>query len=302
MKCPICNYPCQADARFCRGCGAALATQNQAQAEQETVLQELRPPASVTLLVGYRTDVGRARLLNEDSLLTLDIAPVFRSVSVPVGLLAVADGMGGHEAGDVASRLAIQAIAGQVVSEVLSPAITGETLPDLHQWLQATVLAANQVVYEQRRAAGTDMGTTLVTAIVVGDVATIANVGDSRAYLLKQDEIVQITTDHSLVERLVATGEIEPQEAVYHPQRNIIYRVIGDIPWVEADLFKQQLAPGQSLLLCSDGLNTMLSDRQIWQIWRTSASPQEACDWMVEAANRVGGQDNVTVVIVQVAR
>ena len=101
---------------------------------------------------------------------------------------------------------------------MLSPAAAGESLPDVRQWLTATTLTADRAVYDQRKAAGTDMGTTLVMALVVGDTATIANVGDSRAYLLKQDEIIQITTDHSLVERLVATGQITREEAAHHPQ------------------------------------------------------------------------------------
>jgi len=240
--------------------------------------------------------------LNEDSLLTIELVPVFRSVSVPVGLFVVADGMGGHEAGDVASRLTIHTIAQMAVSEVLTPAAVGEALPEPREWLISAVQAANRLVYDQRRAAGTDMGTTLVMALFVGSMATIANVGDSRAYLLEQDGITQITTDHSLVERLIATGQITSEEAVDHPQKNVIYRVIGDKPRVETDLFEQHLAPGKALLLCSDGLSGMVPDEQIWQIWRTSTSPQEACDRLVEAANLAGGEDNITVVIVQVGR
>jgi serine/threonine protein phosphatase PrpC len=266
----------------------------------DAALQELRRPTSVTLVAGRRTDVGQERALNEDSLLTLDVASVFRSASVPVGLFVVADGMGGHEAGDVASRLAIQAIARRAASEALPPAVAGEPLPDAREWLTATALAANRAVYDQRQSAGTDMGTTLVMTLVVGDVATIANVGDSRAYLLNEAEIVQITTDHSLVERLVATGQITREEAAHHPQKNIIYRVMGDKPQVEVDLFERRLAPGEALLLCSDGLSGMVPDRQMWQIWHTSTSPQDACDRLVEAANQAGGEDNITVVILQV--
>jgi protein phosphatase len=162
-------------------------------------------------------------------------------------------------------------------------------------------MEANHSVYDRRRAAGTDMGTTLVAALVSGDLATVANVGDSRAYVLAQDEVFQITTDHSLVERLVATGHITPEEAHHHPQRNIIYRVIGERPEVDVDIFEQRLSPGEALLLCSDGLSGTVADNQIWQIWRTSTSPQEACERLVEAANQAGGQDNVTVVIVLVA-
>jgi serine/threonine protein phosphatase PrpC len=213
----------------------------------------------------------------------------------------VADGMGGHEAGDIASQLTVQAIARQAVDEVLSLATAEEPLPDPRQWLTATAMTANQAVYERRKAIGTDMGTTLVMALVVGDTATIVNVGDSRAYQLKKSGIVRITTDHSLVEHLVATGYITPREAANHPQRNIIYRVIGDQAQVEADVFEQRLDYGEALLLCSDGLSGMVPEEQIWQIWRAANSPQEACDRLVEAANQAGGEDNVTVVIVQVA-
>jgi protein phosphatase len=267
----------------------------------ENALQEIRRPASVTLLIGQRTDVGQERSLNEDSLLTLSISPVYRSTCKPLGLYAVADGMGGHAAGDVASRAAIQTIGRRATSEILLPATVDTSLPDPQEWLVATAEAANQKVYDQRKAAGTDMGTTLVMALFVGAAATIANIGDSRAYLLTQDEILQITTDHSLVERLVATGQITKAEAARHPQRNVIYRVVGDKPRTEVDLFKQQLVPGEALLLCSDGLSGMVPDEQIWRIWRTSTSPQEACDRMVEAANQAGGVDNITVVIVQVS-
>ncbi len=265
-------------------------------------LQEIRRPPSITLLVGQRTDVGQTRSLNEDSLLTLGITPICRSTSTPVGLYAVADGMGGHAAGDVASRLTVRAIGQRAVKEMLSPSAAGDPLPDPREWMAATAQDANQSVYDQRKAAGSDMGTTLVMALFIGDTATIANIGDSRAYLLMQDEIIQITTDHSLVERLVATGQITRVEAAHHPQRNIIYRVIGDRAETEVDLFKQWLAPGEALLLCSDGLSGMVPDEQMWQIWHTSNSPQEACDQMVEAANYAGGVDNISVVIVQISR
>ena len=113
---------------------------------------------------------------------------------------------------------------------------------------------------------------------------------------------MQISVDHSLVERLVATGQITREEAANHPQKNVIYRVIGDKASVENDIFEQRLAPGEALLLCSDGLDGMVPDDQIWHIWRTSTSPREACERLVEAANEAGGVDNITTVIVQVAQ
>jgi protein phosphatase len=268
----------------------------------KSTLEELRHPTSVTLVVGRRADVGQERVLNEDSLLTLAIVPVFRSVSAPVGVFAVADGMGGHEAGDVASQLALRVAAQHALGEVVGPAAVGEPLPDSRQWLTAATQAANRAVFEQRRAAGSDMGTTLVIALLVGCTATIANVGDSRAYLLAEDGISRITTDHSVVERLVATHQISRGEAADHPQQNVIYRVIGDKARLDVDLFERSLNPGDALLLCSDGLSGMVADDEAWHIWRTSTSPQEACDRLVEAANQAGGEDNIAVVIVQAGR
>jgi hypothetical protein len=162
---------------------AGMATADFA-AALESALQVLGHPVSITLSVGHRSDVGQERSLNEDSLLTLDVSPVYQSASRPLGLFAVADGMGGHSAGDVASQLTIQALEQHAISDLLSPTTTDQALPDPHQWVANTILAANQIVYEQRQAAGTDMGTTLVLALIIGDMATIGNVGDSRAYLL----------------------------------------------------------------------------------------------------------------------
>ncbi|MGC8947619.1 MAG: Stp1/IreP family PP2C-type Ser/Thr phosphatase [Anaerolineae bacterium] len=268
----------------------------------EERLALLRRPASVTHTVGYRTDVGRERSLNEDSILVLQHAAAFRSQGIPITLVGVADGMGGHEAGDVASRMAIATLARYGSAEVLAPVATGQPLPNPREWLTAVIQQANRAVHEQRRSANTDMGTTLVAALVVGDLCTIANVGDSRAYHLRPDGITQVTVDHSLVERLVATGQITREEAATHPQRNVIYRTIGDKARVEVDLFEQRLAPGEALLICSDGLSGMVPDEQIWQIWRTSTSPQEACDRLVEAANGAGGEDNISVIVLQVSR
>lgn len=277
----------------------ALSAGQLAAALEETLAQ-VRRPASVTLTVGYRTDVGMERTLNEDSLLVLQSTMAFRSRESPIVLAAVADGMGGHEAGDVASQMVIRTLAQRGGSELLVSAAAGQPLPEARGWLASVIQQANRAVYDQRRAAGTDMGTTLVAALVIGDIATIANIGDSRAYHLRPDGISQITVDHSLVERLVATGQITREEAATHPQKNVIYRTVGDKARVEIDFFERRLAPGEALLLCSDGLSGMVSDEHIWQIWRTSVSPQEACNRLVEAANSAGGEDNISVVIVQV--
>ncbi len=262
----------------------------------------VRRPTTVRLRVGRHTDVGMVRDLNEDSLLTLELDRVHCSISRPIGLYVVADGMGGHAAGDVASGLAINTIAEKMVTHLLMPQLAGDVDSesfDAQRWLADVIQAANLAVYRQREATGTNMGTTLVAAIVIGDTAHVANVGDSRAYFINDEGIHQITTDHSLVERLVALGQITPGEARVHPQRNVIYRTIGDKEEVEADFFVQRLNPGDSLLLCSDGLSGRVEDAEIWRLVRRCRSPQEACEQLVQAANDRGGHDNVTVIIVQ---
>lgn len=263
----------------------------------------IRRPTSLRLRVGRHTDVGMVRDLNEDSLLTLELDRVHRSISHPIGLYVVADGMGGHAAGDVASELAINIMAERMATHLLVPQLTGDIDTesfDAQLWLADAVQTANIAVHAQRQSAGTNMGTTLVAALVIGDEAYIANVGDSRAYLVSnEDGIRRITTDHSLVERLIALGQIKPDEARVHPQRNVIYRTIGDKEEAEIDFFIQKLNPGDSLLLCSDGLSGKVEDAEIWRLAARSQSPQEACEQLVQTANDNGGDDNVTVIIVQ---
>ena len=264
----------------------------------------------VSLVVGARSDVGPVRELNEDKALTRNLS-AGNGPGPAVGLVLVADGMGGYDAGEVASDLACRAVA--ALAETEPPRVTpwGDVVPEPGEWLTRAVQAANRSVFDQRRAASSDMGTTMVTALVIGAgidgetdsapaaTATIANVGDSRCYHLGDGSIRRVTVDHSLVERLVAAGQITAEEALNHPQRNVIYRAIGDQPEVEVDLYAQLLRPGEALLLCSDGLSGKVRDERLLQIWQASMSPQEACDRMVEAAVQAGGEDNITAVIIR---
>ncbi len=265
----------------------------------EQALYRSRVHQNVRFQVGCQTDVGQMRSLNEDSVLVRDFSERFRALGVPVGVFAVADGMGGHAAGDVASQLIISTIAEE--TQKLDVLADKETSFSARVWLEQAVFAANHAVHTERKAADSDMGSTLVLAVATGAHVIIANMGDSRAYRLTADGATQITTDHSLVERLVAVGQITAQEAREHPRRNVIYRVVGDKPKPEFDLFEQLLASGEAVLLCSDGLSGMVPDAQIWQLWRDAPSPQVACERLVEAANRAGGTDNISVVIIQIA-
>jgi serine/threonine protein phosphatase PrpC len=245
------------------------------------------------------TDVGQTRQLNEDSLLTVEIGRVRRSISEPLGLYVVCDGMGGHAAGDVASGLVVQTLARKALAEVMSDGVAESATPNWEAWLKNALQEANQTVFGHRRVSGTDMGTTCVAALVHGDTATIAHAGDSRCYLINKQEIRQITSDHSLVQRLVQMKQLAPEEARTHPQRNVIYKNLGDKPTVEPDMISQRLAAGDRLLLCSDGLSGMVEDDEIHEIVLSAYSPQEACRQLVRAANLAGGEDNISVIIVQ---
>jgi protein phosphatase len=227
--------------------------------------------------VGVATDKGRVREGNEDAYL------------VEPPLYAVADGMGGHRGGEVASQLAL------------------ETIADLFRKgdipLAEQVRRANRAVFDR---SGTDravagMGTTLTAALVQGELAHLMHVGDSRAYLLRAGTLRQLTEDHTLVNRMVKAGEITAEEAEVHPHRNVITRSLGTEADVEVDEQDVGLLEGDRLLLCSDGLTGMLSEGQIQAILEATPTAQEAADRLVVAANRAGGVDNITVVVLAVS-
>ena len=270
------------------------------------VESSIRHPGGIDVHAVRLSDVGQQRDLDEDSILTLELGQFHRSASAPLGIYLVADGMGGHEGGDVASWLTVRTIARRAVSDVLMPTLTDSSSPvEYEAWLKSVVQEANQVVFQRRKASGNDMGTTLVMAVVTGDghseaLAHIAHVGDSRAYLISNGSIEQLTTDHSLVERLVATGQIRPEEAATHPRRSVIYRSIGDKSRVEPDVTTRTLSSGDVLMLCCDGLSGEISDEGILEIILDAHSLSEANLGLVNAANEAGGSDNISVVLIGV--
>jgi PPM family protein phosphatase len=223
--------------------------------------------------VGSALDIGRVREKNDDSIL------------VDPPLYIVADGMGGHRGGDIASRLALETI--------------GELAASGRGTLPEQVRSANRAVWdrsvEDERLAG--MGTTLTAALVDGASASIAHVGDSRAYLLREGTLRQLTTDHTLVARMVKSGEISEAEADVHPHKNVLTRALGTDEDVEVDEDTVALLDGDQLLLCSDGLTGMVTEDQIQAILENSEQPQQAADRLVKAANRAGGIDNISVVV-----
>lgn len=242
--------------------------------ERERKLRSLHAMSSF----GSRTDAGCVRERNEDSLV----------VSPP--LFAVADGMGGHAAGDVASEVA--------VSTLMKFTPTNATVDDLGQ----AVINANMAVIDEARKAGLEgMGTTMTAAIVDKSHISIAHVGDSRAYLLHHGKLQQITRDHSLMADMIEAGRITPEEARHHPNRSIITRALGSDPSMQPDLYELIASPGDRLLLCSDGLHSMIEDEEIQSILARTRDPQRCASALVNAAIAAGGLDNVTVVIADIA-
>ena len=266
-------------------------------------------PTGVHLLAASDSDAGDVRRSepNEDSTLALLLQRVHESQAAPAGVFIVADGLGGHDNGQEASRMAINIIAERMVRELLMAPLVSEKADEtvkpadedsLVSLLQSTIEDANAAICQVNQRDKTDMGSTITGFMVVGDYAYILNVGDSRTYMVRGQQIYQLTNDHSLVGQLVASGLIEPDDVYTHPQRSQIYRSLGDKLNVAIDIFKQQLHPGDILLSCSDGLWEMVRNPQIESILNNTPDPQTACTQLLEAANTNGGEDNVSAVVV----
>lgn len=288
---------------------------------------------SLKLKAAQKTDVGRQREQNEDS-------PYMNiSDDAERGLFIVADGMGGYRAGEVASQLAVQKISESLknflvpISEQptikLTPIVdeqtikldaskTGEpnakqqktrklsetpAIKTIEDQLKAAVRQANRAIlsYGEEQTAARGLGCTVTSALIQNDTAFVVNVGDSRTYLYRDGALTPLTRDHSLVQRLVEEKQIEPEEVYTHPQRNLIYRSLGaGHKNVEPDVFHEPLRVGDTLLLCSDGLWEMARHEGLIRILQQEQDPQKICDSMIELANKNGGEDNITAIVVQV--
>lgn len=265
----------------------------------EAALAQQASTISIELQLGQISHVGMVRELNEDSLMVLSLNMARQSRNQPRGVFAVADGMGGHAAGEVASGLIVETLMQEAARSLVPGWASNQTI-DVQKWVTNSVLTANKAVYDRGKGAGNDMGSTLVLAVFDSATVYIAHVGDSRIYLVTPDSIQQLTTDHSLVERLVASGQITREQARTHDKKNVIYRTIGDKPNLEVDTAVHTLSPGDFLLLCSDGLSGMVEDQYLFQILNNASSPQKACEELIKAANAAGGEDNVTAIVVKV--
>lgn len=268
-----------------------------AMGSQEPAHKRFHPPQFIT---GCGHSIGKLREHNEDALFTLSTTLLSDSDALPFGLFLVADGMGGHQHGEMASSIAIRAMAGYVIEQVyasllsLSPVTQAGSLQEI---METGIQKAHRAIVQQTPGGGS----TLTGVLALGDQLTIAHVGDSRAYLIHEDGRLELLTrDHSLVKRLVELGQITTDEAAVHPQRNVLYRALGQGEPIDAEISTTPLPPSGHLLICSDGLWGLVSEDEIFRIVTSSRSPAEACQRLVEAANEAGGPDNISAILVRV--
>lgn len=248
---------------------------------------------TLSLSVAQRTDVGRKRLHNEDSV--AHIVPKDPVIMAKKGaLFIVADGMGGHAAGEVASEIAVNTVCNSYYQD---------TDEDVSGSLARAIKSANLVIYQRasESAAQQGMGTTCVAAVLRDTTVYIANVGDSRAYLIRNNQIKQISRDHSWVAEQVRTGALTSDQARSHTMRNMITRSLGFVSDVEVDIFAEPVVEGDTLLLCTDGLSGMVDDHEMQQIIEQYV-PQECVYRLIDRANEQGGVDNITVLVVRISR
>lgn len=266
-------------------------------------------PCSGSFFAGWLTDVGRVRGHNEDALFVFSGEQDASNAVPPFGLFIAADGMGGHQAGEVASSLAVRIASHHLLAQVYLPMLAGldrgAEQPSLSEVMREAITQANRLVTQDLPGSGC----TLTCGMVVGARLFIGHVGDSRAYLLPADDrdpavapMKQLTNDHSLVNRLIEMGQLTAEEAAVHPQRNVLYRAIGQGGGLEIDVATYTVKPGEQLLLCTDGLWGLLEDAEIVNLVDAAVSPRAACENLVAAANVAGGNDNITVVLLKFLR
>ncbi len=251
------------------------------------------------LIVGCGQSVGKQRNHNEDALFTLTSSLVSNATQVPFGFYIVADGMGGHKHGELASEIAVRAMAYTVIQRLyallfsLPPQIPEQSLQEI---MQEGVRAAHQAIRKQAPGGGT----TLTACLILGDQIVVTHVGDSRAYLIEPSKQFRVLTrDHSLVRRLEELGQITHEQAAIHPQRNVLYRAVGQGEPFEAEIGIHPLLHSAYLMLCSDGLWGVIPEYEMIRLIVSAPSPAQACQDLVAAANAAGGPDNITVILVR---
>jgi protein phosphatase len=250
-------------------------------------------------VVGCGHSVGILRDHNEDALFTLTTNLISDTTLLPFGLYIIADGMGGHQYGEIASGVSVRSMSNYVIRKLymqllgLSSEHSDESLQEI---MQGSILEAHRNIVKEAKGGGT----TLTAALLLGNQMTITHIGDSRAYIVHSDGKMQILThDHSLVKRLEELGHITSEEAANHPQRNVLYRALGQGEPSEPDIATFPIPRAGYLLICSDGLWGVVPEREIFNVIATSPDPQQACQALIDAANEEGGPDNISVIIVR---
>jgi serine/threonine protein phosphatase PrpC len=274
-----------------------------ARGDESTVVMRGRKRPALGVRVSTKSDIGqrwrtRGGKGNEDNFLAVTGAWKHNGQVQPFGLFVIADGMGGHASGQDASKLAVETIYRHLGEQL--PSLADVPDDQLTTLLQQAVQQANQAIYQHNQHDHADMGCTMTAALVTGNEAHVCNVGDSRTYILTAENHLQrITTDHSIVESLVAAGVIQRDDVYTHPKRNQIYRSLGEHENAEIDTFRQPLTPGDKLLLCCDGLWEMVRDPDIEHVMRMDDLPQ-VTNKLIDMANEAGGADNITAIVVKV--
>ncbi len=239
-----------------------------------------------------RTDKGKVRSTNEDSFVILKQEPFY--------LFAVADGMGGHAAGEIASNLAITSIKDYLIDNLAllqSAQKEGDFLNFLYDMINKTNSLIWNASHQENQQKG--MGTTLTVALFFEKAFFIGHIGDSRAYLVKEQDIKRLTQDHSLVEELIKNGEIDKEEAMVHPQKNVLTRALGTESEVEAEYYKGILDAGSTFFLFTDGLTSLISEEEILKISKDNTDEKTIVNTLIDMANERGGHDNITVVVIK---
>lgn len=257
---------------------------------------------STTYVVGYYTDVGMVRDSNEDSFSVYTKKYLSQTNSLNYGIFVVADGMGGAKAGEYASAIASKEVSNYISYYLEETSQNNLNDDEIRNILEHAVKRANTFIYKESKENKeySGMGTTLTAALIYDNQLYIAHVGDSRAYLINQSSIEKITRDHSLVGRLLELGQITQEEALTHPQRNLIYRSLGGFPAVEVEIYQLVLKANDYILICSDGLYEHINDNEIKTIVLSSDDPSKACKHLINLANIRGGDDNCTVILIKI--
>ncbi len=250
-------------------------------------------------IVGSAQSIGMVRDHNEDAILVMSILSANNGGHLPIGLFIVADGMGGHKHGEIASSLAVRTVAREVLRKVMIGLLeVHPTPPDegIQEILEQSVSEAHRIIMREAQGGGT----TLTAILIVNKQMSIAHVGDSRAYAITPEgQVTLLTRDHSLVKRMMELGHLTEEEASIHPQRNVLYRALGQGEPFSPDISTSRVpAPGY-LLLCSDGLWGLVAQAEIVRLIQTTTSPEIACQMLIEAANQAGGPDNISAILVK---